>query len=131
MSGWQYYNPSPDGKHVGDCVVRAIACALETDWFTAYAILCTKGMELLDMPSANHVWGAVLRDHGYRSRAIPDTCPACYTVADFARDHKNGTYVLGTGSHAVTVADGGTIYDSWDSSGEVPIIYFYKEDAKK
>ena len=32
MSKWILYNPSPTGRNVGDCAVRAIAKALGTDW---------------------------------------------------------------------------------------------------
>lgn len=30
------YNPNPAGRRVGDCAVRAVAKALDTDWETAY-----------------------------------------------------------------------------------------------
>ena len=108
--------------------MRAVARALGIDWEQAYVLLADKGMELLDMPSANHVWGAVLRDHGFRSRMVPDTCPQCYTVADFALDHPRGTYVLCTGSHAVCLEDG-TVYDTWDSTAEIVVFYWYKKEA--
>jgi hypothetical protein len=47
-------------------------------------------------------------------------------VADFAADHNKGTYILGTGRHAVTVKDGNWL-DSWDSGAECPIYYYTKE----
>lgn len=80
---------------------------------------------MYDMPNANSVINAVLRENGFRKGIVPDTCPDCYTVADFANDHPNGVFVLGTGDHVVTVSNG-KIYDSWDSSNEIPIYYWYK-----
>lgn len=49
------WNPSPTGAKVGDCAVRAVSKALGTDWGTAYTMLCVKGFEMADMPSAT-VW---------------------------------------------------------------------------
>ena len=126
MSKWILYNPSPTGRNVGDCAVRAIAKALGTDWETAYALIALNGYLMGDMPSSNSVWGAVLRQNGFYRAAIPNTCPDCYTIADFADDHPDGVYVVGTGSHVVTIRDG-AIFDSWDSSQEIPQYYWHKE----
>lgn len=129
MSRWKPYNPSPVGRNVGDCAVRAIAKALETDWETAYALVSLNGYLMGDMPSSNAVWGAVLRQNGYSRYAVPDRCPDCYTMEDFAQDHPRGTYVVGTGTHVATVKDG-LIWDSWDSSNEIPQYYWAKEERK-
>lgn len=124
---WKMYNPSPVGRNVGDCAVRAVAKALRTDWETAYAMIAMNGYLMGDMPSSNAVWGAVLRQQGFTRHVIPNTCPDCYTVGEFAREHPNGVYVVGTGNHVVTVEDG-DIYDSWDSSKEIPVYYWTKEE---
>ena len=90
------YNPNPTGRNnVQDCAIRAVAKALNTDWETAYAKLSMNGFAMGDMPNANSVWGALLRQNGFYREAIPNTCPDCYTAADFAKDHPKGTYVLG------------------------------------
>lgn len=57
---------------------------------------------------------------------MPDNCPDCYTVADFASEHPRGLYVLAIGGHVVTVRDGEWM-DSWDSGNEVPAYYWSKE----
>lgn len=111
---------------MGDCAVRAVAKALRTDWETAYALIAENGYQMNDLPSSNAVWGSVLRQHGFYRSAIPTTCPDCYTAADFAEDHPHGTYVLGFGNHVATIVDG-IIYDSWDSSNEIPIYYWGKD----
>ena len=129
MSRWIMYNPSPTNRNVGDCAVRAIAKALGTDWETAYALIALNGYLIGDMPSSNSVWGAVLRQNGFYRSAIANTCPDCYTIADFADDHPDGVYVVGTGSHVVTIRDG-CIYDSWDSSQEIPQYYWHKEGKR-
>lgn len=125
MSMWIEFNPNPAGRRVGDCSVRAIAAALGTDWETAYDMLTDAGYQMADMPSSDGVWGAVLRQHGFYRAAIPDTCPSCYTAADFAREHPQGIYVLGFGGHVATVRDG-HLYDAWDSSREIPQFVWYR-----
>ena len=121
------WNPNPVGRRVGDCSVRAIAKALDVDWETAYAMIASNGFAMGDMPSSNSVWGAVLRQNGFKKQVIPNSCPDCYTFADFARDNPRGTFVLGTGTHVATVVDG-NIYDSWDSSDEIPAFVWFRGD---
>ena len=116
---WQFYNPNPKGRLTGDCSVRALSAALNMGWDEAYMLMCAKGYELCDMPSANSVWGEVLKNHGFTRQAIPSTCPDCYTAEDFCRDNKTGLFVLGFGTHVATVRDG-ILFDSWNSSGQVP-----------
>ena len=121
-----FYNPNPAGKAVGDCTVRAISMALGQGWEETYTGLCLQGFRMCDMPSANHVWGAYLREHGFRRHILPDECPDCYTVADFAADHPDGTFILAISGHVVCLKDG-QWWDSWDSGGEVPVYYWTKE----
>jgi hypothetical protein len=122
------YNPNPMGRKVGDCSVRAIAKALNMDWASAYMLLTVQGMCAKDMPSSDAVWGASLRQHGFKKYLLPDTCPECYTVQDFCSDHPEGTYVLALGGHVVTVING-NFYDSWDSSDEVPLYYWSRKEG--
>ena len=124
---WREYNPNPTGRKVGDCSVRAIAKALDTDWEHAYALITANGYAMGDMPSSDSVWGAVLRQNGFYREAIPNTCPDCYTAEDFSRDNPRGTFVLGFGGHVATIVDG-DLYDSWDSSNEIPAYVWFKKE---
>lgn len=126
---WRYYNPNPTGRNVGDCAIRAVAKALDIDWEKAYMLVADAGYAMGDMPSSDSVWGAVLRQHGFYRKVIPNTCPDCYTAYDFARDNLDGVYVLGFGGHVATVVDG-DIYDSWDSSLEIPIYVWYQKEKR-
>ena len=97
--GYSNYNPNPAGRSVGDCAVRAVALAT----------------------------GGYLIRHGFSRHVMPDDAPDGYTVAEFARDHPSGMFVLSMpGRHVVTVVDG-DYYDSWDSGAEVPVYYYAKE----
>lgn len=124
---WAYYNPNPTGRSVGDCAVRAVAKALNTDWESAYKMIVENGFAMGDMPSSDSVWGAVLRQNGFYKMAIPNACPDCYTAEDFCNDNPIGTFVLGFGGHVATVVDG-TLFDSWDSSMEVPIYVWFRKE---
>lgn len=124
---FEEYNPNPVGRHVGDCAVRAIAKALDIDWETAFILITINAYQMGDMPSSDSVWGAVLRENGFYKKIIPNYCPDCYTVEDFCKDHPNGIFVLGFGGHVATVVDG-KLYDSWDSSKEIPIYYWYRKE---
>ena len=126
MSRWKNYNPNPVSRNVGDCSIRALTVALGVDWENAFAMLSTNAFQMADMMSSNSVISSVLRQHGYRRSVIPNSCPDCYTIADFADDHPEGTYVVGTGTHVVAVKDG-EIWDSWDSSHEIPQYFWWKE----
>ena len=117
------FNKNPTGSFVGDCAVRAVSLALGTSWEDAYWMLAENGFLMGDMPSSDSVWGAALRERGFRREAIKNTCPDCYNVAEFAKDHPRGTYVLKTDQHVTTVIDG-DIYDSWNTSDEAVQYYW-------
>ena len=122
---YQYKNVNPKGHYVGDCVIRAIAEALEEPWEKVYTELAVQGFIMADMPSSNHVWGAYLSSRGFERDIIPNTCPDCYTVKDFTRDNPKGVFILATGTHVIAVKDGNYI-DTWDSGDELP-VYFWRE----
>lgn len=126
---WQYYNPNPSGLDGVDCSVRALTKALDVPWEKAYVMLAANGFMMNDVMSANHVFNATLRQNGFNRNVLPNTCPDCYTINDFAKDHPRGTYVVGTGDH-VCVVENGTIFDSWQSGGRVLSLYWSKEEQK-
>ena len=124
---WVEWNPNPLGKRVGDCTVRAVAKGTGESWEDAYSGMALEGFLLSDMPSANNVWGAYLRRKGFTRHMIPDTCPDCYTVKDFCKDHPKGMYIVALHGHVIAVNDG-DYFDSWDSGNETPLYYFQKGD---
>ena len=125
---YSYYNPNPiKNNRVGDCVVRAISKALDMSWEDVYIELTIQGYLLGDLLSSNAVWDAYLKGKGFVRDIVPFECPDCYGLLEFAKEHPKGTYVVGTGSHAICVQDG-VIYDAWNSSNEIPIYFYRKEE---
>ena len=121
---YKHFENNPCGKSIGDCAVRAISVAFDIDWYSAFDILAREARRMCDMPSADAVWGSVLRRNGFVRSMVPNSCPNCYRAEDFCHDHQDGIYVLAFGGHVATVKDG-VLLDSWDSSAEVPLYYYY------
>ena len=105
---WIYANPNPCRQEEPDCVVRAISIATDQSWKKVHRDLCQLSCEKCTMPSVNWLWGLYLKRKGFRN----------------ARMYPEGTYVVGTGTHAVAVI-GGNWYDAWDSADET-LTYFYE-----
>lgn len=124
------FNPNPRTSNPygkADCVVRAFCAAFNWPWEQAYTALTIQGFADGDNFASDSVWGNFLEAHGWQWFRIPDTCPRCYTLSEFARDHPDGVWIAGTGSHAVCVK-GGVIWDSWPSGGVVPIFAWRMPD---
>ena len=126
MNNFIQVNPNPEQKEVGDCTVRAISLAIGQPWEDTYLQLALQGYIIHDMPSSNDVWGSYLMDNGWILHTIPDSCPFCYTLNDFCKEHPNGTYIVATGTHVICVKDGHYL-DTWDSGNKVPVFYFSKD----
>lgn len=120
---WIRTNPNPRRKEVPDCVIRAICIALGMKWFDVYDDLYVLGRQECNMPSSDAVWGKYLYMMGFEPFLIPSVCPRCITISEFTKMYPKGTYIIGTGSHAVAVIDG-DYYDSWDSGNESPSFFW-------
>ena len=120
---YEYYNPNPCNKRVGDCTVRAICKILNKEWQDVYIDLCLLGLKMCDMPSSNNVWGEYLNKQGYERHIIPES----ETVESFCEGHPNGKYLLALQSHVVTI-ENGNYYDMWDSGNEVPLYYWKRKE---
>ena len=122
---YSYYNANPYKIRVGDCVIRAISKALSQPWEDTYIDLTIQGYLMGDLLSSNAVWGAYLKSKGFTRDIISNDCPECYTIEDFCNEYPKGTFIIGTGTHAVCV-ENGCVFDTWNSSGETPIYYYHK-----
>lgn len=123
---YRFFNPNPLGKFVGDCTIRAICAVTGLDWYEIHRQQSDLSRIMADMPSSDDVWWELLRLHGFRKVKLLDSCPDCYTVADFSYDHPSGLFVLGPKEHAIAVIDGDW-YDTWDSRATVPLYYLRRE----
>lgn len=120
------YNSNPFDINDDDCAIRAISIITEKSWETVYMDLVVLGITKGRMPTNKSVCNSYLKSLGFVREVIPNTCPDCYTVNDFCNDNRIGKYILVTDSHMVAVING-DLYDTWDSSNEIPLFYWKKE----
>lgn len=123
---WVKINVNPGKRRVGDCVIRAIATATGMSWLEVYDALYWVGRRVYDLQPSNEVWGLYLYEMGFEPFILPDSCPECVTVKEFAKRFRHGRYIVGTGNHAVAVISG-NYYDTFDSGSLVP-SYFFQVD---
>lgn len=121
--GYIRLNENPNGILVDDCVIRAISTATGRNWDDVYLDLMLEGLEHKDYPNKNSIWWNYLVKKGYKRFIIPDTCPLCYTLKDFVKDHPHGVYIVGDGNHVVAVVDGYYV-DSYNS-GNMSVLYYF------
>ncbi|MBE6993577.1 MAG: hypothetical protein E7423_02900 [Ruminococcaceae bacterium] len=121
---WVSYNANRDGRRVGDCTIRAIMGATGKSWNSVFWGIVWEAFLQADIMSSNPVWAAYLRRQGFTRHAVPDECPDCYTIEDFAADHPVGDYIVATPGHVVYLHDGDW-WDTWDSGGET-VTYFWR-----
>lgn len=122
-----YYNENPRGNyHAEDCVIRAISIVTGLSWEEIYVALCVEGFYVGDWGNNNAAWDWYLRSLGFKRKICPESCPFCYSIANFANDHPTGSYIVATGNHVVAVV-GGDYYDTTDS-GKCAVIWYYEKE---
>ena len=123
--GYVFYNANPAGLREGDCVIRALSKVMNMSGDDVAIDLSMMMVMKKRIVTSNVLWGEYLEMNGFKRRGLPDTCPLCLTIEDFARDNPVGTFVVCTGSHVVAVING-SYYDIFDSGQEVATYYFEK-----
>lgn len=108
---FEYTNPHPNGKHIGDCVIRAISVATGKEWLKVYAELCELGREYLETPTG--VFKEYLDKIGTRLPSVIKNKKRI-TPRQLAKLKDGNTYVVRVANHLVTVKDG-KVRDTWDS----------------
>ena len=120
---WIYANPNLEKKEVPDCVIRAICIALNKPWLEVSDELYLVARSQYSITSDDNIWGRYLYSLGFEPFVLPSICPKCVAIKEFAAMYPYGTYIIGTGYHAVAVLDG-NYYDSWDSGNEIATFFW-------
>lgn len=132
---YKYYQPNKKDlkDEYGDCVVRSLTKAVNKEWMQVFEELLPYARELQCMPNGKSCYEKYLTDNGFEYIGISNKKGSKRPTVDrFAKDHKNGIYVLVVASHLVSVVDG-IYYDTWDSGKKCLYGYWEKrgENMKK
>lgn len=114
---YKYYQPNnKDLKDdYGDCVIRALTKVTGKIWLEVFDELIPYARKMQCMPNGKPCYQEYLKEHGFEYTGISNKKGTKRPTVDrFAKDHKNGTYLLRVAHHVVAVVDG-IYYDTWDS----------------
>lgn len=116
---YRYYQPNEKDlkDQVGDCQVRALSKALGLSWLETFDLvipICreiqTPSIFACDLVRTKKAMDALGFDYTGISNKKGSIRP---TVDSFAKDHKQGTFILTVANHVVACVDG-IYYDTWD-----------------
>ena len=119
-----YYQPND--HECGDCGIRAVSKATNHSWKESLALLYKTAMTLQEPPGSCDNITEALKEYGFRwvpYKAVRGVKRP--TVAGFAEEHKDGTYILRVAHHLVCAKEG-KYYDIWDSGNESLYGYWEK-----
>lgn len=128
---YTYRQENPKGKKTGDCVIRALASAMQKDWDTIYDDLYKIGKKYKLMPNDDHCYERYLKENGWTKQKQPRKADNTkYTGIEFLewldaevkRGHKDkSSVIISIGSQHLSMIEWSTISgfvicDSWDCS---------------
>jgi len=124
---YEFKNPHPDNKSVGDCVVRAFTITQEKDYLEVRRELNRLNREWnLDGYKKRKFLKKYYKEKGYERISINEQGMPKLRGYEVAELYPKGTYILNMRKHLVAMIDG-IIYDTWNSSNKVVYnIYKYK-----
>lgn len=119
----KYKDESSWGR--GDCVIRAISCAMNWTWQESYIWCVLHSMTVCDLPNTLEGFRHIMKDLGFERTILDDKYKV--NVKTFCEQHKKGIYILsveGLTGHVVCCKDGDW-YDAFDS-GQF-LVYGYNK----
>ena len=112
MSDFQYYNINPYRKHTGDCVIRAIACALDLSWDRASDLLYNVARGLGCEMSCIGCYSSLFSDLNLFEVNVQNL-----SVGEVARRYRDNIVIIRIPGH-LTCAKYGKVLDIWDCTNE-------------
>lgn len=111
---FRYLNLNPKNIKTGDCVIRAIACALDISWDEASDLLYHNAKKCYCEMSEFTCYSRMLDNMPFLERI---SVSSNELVSDFINNHKYGTFLVRMDGH-LTCVKNGYIYDIWNCSNE-------------
>ena len=123
---FKWYNANPKHNLTSDCVIRAISKATNKDWYETYDALYHIGVKLGEIAESDETYPEYLENEGFvRMKQPKKASGKKYTADEFAKNHKQGTYVLRLAHHLVACVDG-VLYDTWNCGFKTVGNYWVK-----
>ena len=127
---YEYDNVNPKGKFGGDCVVRAIANALDQSWEQTVREMTELGIKKGFLIDDQHLYPKYLESKGFRQMQEPrDDNNKKLTVKQWLKQREGytvRTIVANVGSHHVCCIKNGKVHDIWNSSTQTMHKYWVK-----
>ena len=117
MERFRYYQPNEKDlkDKYGDCVIRALTKVLNKSWIEVFDELLPIAREVQTMPNTNPVYEKYLQNKGFEYNGVSNKKGRKRpTIEEFAKSHREGTYIVRVAHHLVAVVDG-LYYDTWNS----------------
>ena len=112
------YNNNPKNKKTGDCVIRAIATATNSNWEYVYIKLAELGIRKGLIINDSNNWQKYLEILGYEKQKMPRRSDRTrYTLEEFATEiaEENKIYLVRLAGH-LTVIKNKNLIDTWNCS---------------
>ena len=128
---YKYYDANPKQKKTGDCVIRALATAMNKSWDEVLTDLYKYALKYKQMLNDDTLYKKYLKDNGWimlkQPRKIDNTK---YTGVEFCQELQEGccfnyddvtvdgfsNIIAHIGGHHVVAIIDGRIHDTWNSS---------------
>ncbi len=117
-------NLNPKGKKTGDCVVRALALALDRDYYDVYSDLYELSVSLGFIVNDKRVEERYLKSLGFIKHKQPKKPNGKkYLVGEIDRLCRDEVIVISCAHHLTTVRSG-VVYDTWDCRSKCISNYY-------
>lgn len=130
---YKYYQPNKKDlkDENGDCVIRALTKVTGKEWVQVFDELVPIASEKQCMPNGKACYSEHLIRNGFTYHGISNKKGSKRPTVDrFAKDHKDGKYILRAAHHLVAVVNG-IYYDTWDSGDCCLYGYWEKRSEEK
>ena len=122
----KYFPCGKQKDRTSDCVIRAIAHALEMDYMDVMREMFALGLELGELPNTAKCYNVYLESKGFkRNSPLKTKANKKYEVRYFPTE-EGKTYLIHTSGHLTTIIDR-VIYDSWNC-GECSAYSYYTKN---
>ena len=110
------YNANPKGRRTGDCVIRAIAFALNKSWIDTYRALFENTLKTFYSISSKDNYKSYLKSIGCEMQKMPRKPDRKrYTVSEFCDEiaEPRKTYIISVANHLTCIRDKALV-DTWN-----------------